>query len=62
MPRVRPEDYLDYEDEDSLDIQDDDPTDNRGRRVQPKQVPRQDRDWEETRKRLQRRKGFRDND
>ena len=61
MPRVRPEDYLDFDDEDSLDIQDDPQTDRRGRPVQPRQVPKQDRDWEETRRRLQRRR-FRDDD
>ena len=62
MPRVRPEDYLDYDDEDSLDIQDDLPTDRRGRPVQPRQVPREDRDWEEARKRAQQRRRIRDAD
>ncbi len=62
MPRIRPDDYLDYDDEDSLDIQEDEPTDKRGRRVQPKQIPKQDRDWEEARRALIHRKYGRDRD
>lgn len=63
MPRIRVEDYEDFDNENEFDIDDDDPQDRAGRRVYPKHPPKQDRDWEETRKRLQdRRRNYRDQD
>lgn len=62
MPRIRVEDYEDFEDAMELDIDDDDPRDRAGRKVQPKHIPRQDKDWEENRKALIQRKYGRDRD
>ena len=56
MPRINPDEYLDYEDEGSLDIQDDDPVSTRGRPAPPVKPTRQDLDWEERRRELQRNK------
>ena len=50
MPRVRVEDYEDFEDDD-LNIEDDEPRDRRGQKV-PVKTPKQDRDWEESRKEM----------
>lgn len=61
MPRIRVEDYEDFEDDLELNIEEDEPTDRAGRRVQPKHPPKQDRDWEENRKRMQqKRRNLRD--
>ena len=62
MPRVRVEDYEDFADNMELDIQEDDAVDRSGRKVQPKHIPRQDKDWEENRKALIQRKYGRDRD
>lgn len=62
MPRVRVEDYEDFEDDMQIDIQEDDPRDRNGRKVQPKHIPKQDRDWEENRKAMIQRKYGRDRD
>lgn len=52
MPRVRVEDYEDFEDDMEINIEEDDPKDRTGRRIVPKHPPKQDRDWEERRKEL----------
>jgi len=62
VPRVRVEDYEDFADNMELDIQEDDAVDRSGRKVQPKHIPRQDKDWEENRKALIQRKYGRDRD
>ena len=49
MPRINPDDYLEYDDEDSLDIQADEPVTVTGRKPTPKPT-KEDRDWEERRK------------
>ena len=59
MPRVRVEDYEDFEDENEFNIEDDEPRNQRGHTVQAK-TPRSDRNWEETRKELINRKLRRD--
>ena len=51
MPRVRVEDYEDFESDDDLNIEDDEPRNPRGQKIQTK-PPRQDRSWEENRKEL----------
>jgi hypothetical protein len=51
VPRINPDDYLDFDDEDSLDIQNDDPVTVSGRRATPKPT-KEDRDWEDRRKAL----------
>ena len=56
MPRINPEDYLDYDDENSLDIQNDDPVSTHGRPAPAPKPTRQDLDWEERRRELQRNK------
>jgi len=62
VPRVRVEDYEDFEDDNmSLDIQEDDPRDRHGNKIPPR-PPKQDRDWEENRKALIQRKLGRDRD
>lgn len=55
MPRIRPDDYLDFDDEDTLDIQADEPVTTTGRKPAPKPT-RIDLDWEERRKELINRK------
>ena len=62
MPRIRPDDYLDYDDEDSLDIQPDEPVTLTGRKPIPPKPTRIDRDWEENRRALIQRKLGRDRD
>jgi hypothetical protein len=51
VPRINPDDYLDFDNEDSLDIQDDEPVTVSGRKPAPKPT-KEDRDWEERRKAL----------
>lgn len=62
MPRINPDDYLDYEDEDSLDIQDDEPTTLTGRKPSAPRPTRIDRDWEENRRAMIQKKLGRDRD
>jgi len=62
VPRIRPDDYLDYDDEDSLDIQDDEPVTLTGRKPSAPKPTRLDRDWEENRKAMIQRKYGRDRD
>ena len=51
MPRIRVEDYEDFEDDNELNIQDDEPRNLRGTKM-PVRPPKQDKDWEERRKEL----------
>jgi len=62
VPRINPDEYLDYSDEESLEVQDDEPTDRLGRKLNPRQIPREDRVWEENRRQLQQRRRARDAD
>ena len=62
MPRVRVEDFEDFEDDMEIDIKDDDALDRAGRKIIPKQVPKQDKDWEERRKEMIHRKFGRERD
>ncbi len=62
MPRIRVEDYEDFEDNMEINIQEDDAVDRAGRKIIPKQIPKQDRDWEENRKAMIQRKYGRDRD
>ncbi len=62
MPRIRVEDYEDFEDDMEINIQEDDAVDRAGRKIVPKQIPKQDRDWEENRKAMIHRKYGRDRD
>lgn len=56
MPRINPDDYIDYEGDD-LEIQEDEPRTRDGRRPASINRPtRQDMDWEERRRQLQRNK------
>ena len=50
MPRVRPDDYVEFDDENSFEVADDEPVNRRGQRVIPSRIPCEDRDWEESRK------------
>lgn len=59
MPRIRVEDYEDFEDDQNLNIEDDDPPTEQ--RV-PTKPPKQDLDWEERRRRMQRQRGTKDFD
>lgn len=61
MPRIRVEDYEDFEDDMEMNIEDDEPRTRHGQKVIPR-PPKQDRDWEETRKTLIQRKLGRDRD
>ena len=45
-----------------IDIKDDDAIDRAGRKIVPKQIPKQDRDWEEARREMIHRKYGRDRD
>lgn len=56
MPRIRPEEFLDYDEVDNqeLVIEDDEPRDNRGQIIKPKNPMRQEPSWEENRRRFQR--------
>ena len=62
MPRIRVEDYEDFEDDMEINIQDDEAVDRAGRKVVPKQIPKQDKDWEESRREMIHRKYGRDRD
>ena len=62
MPRIRVEDYEDFEDDMEINIQEDDVVDRAGRKIVPKQIPKQDRDWEENRRAMIQRKYGRDRD
>ena len=62
MPRVRVEDFEDFEDDMEINIQDDEAVDRAGRKVVPKQIPKQDKDWEEQRREMIHRKYGRDRD
>lgn len=62
MPRVRVEDFEDFEDDMELDIKDDDALDRAGRKIIPKQLPKQDKDWEEQRREMIHRKFGRERD
>jgi hypothetical protein len=62
VPRVRVEDFEDFEDDMEIDIKDDDAIDRAGRKIVPKQIPKQDRDWEEARREMIHRKYGRDRD
>lgn len=56
MPRIRPDDYLDddYDSDDEFVIGEDQPTNRRGQVIVPKNPERREPDWEENRRRLQR--------
>jgi hypothetical protein len=62
VPRVRVEDFEDFEDDMEINIQDDEAVDRAGRKVVPKQIPKQDKDWEEQRREMIHRKYGRDRD
>jgi len=62
VPRIRVEDYEDFEDDMEINIQEDDVVDRAGRKIVPKQIPKQDRDWEENRRAMIQRKYGRDRD
>ena len=62
MPRVRVEDFEDFEDDMEIDIKDDDVLDRAGRKIIPKQLPKQDKDWEEQRREMIHRKFGRERD
>lgn len=61
MPRIRVEDYEDFEDDMEINIEEDEPRTRRGQKV-PARPPKQDRDWEENRKAMIQRKYGRDRD
>lgn len=62
MPRVNPDQYMDWDDNE-LEIEDDEPITRAGRRVNPKAPPKQDLEWEEQRKaQVQRARRGRDQD
>lgn len=50
MPRVNPDQYMDWDNDDELEILDDEPTTRAGKRVNPKAPPKQDLEWEERRR------------
>jgi hypothetical protein len=56
VPRIRPDDYLDddFDDNQEMIIEDDQPQNHRGQVVVPKNPERREPDWEENRRRLQR--------
>lgn len=57
MPRINPDDYIDHDSDDDLEIQEDEPRTAAGRTPQSINRPtRQDLDWEERRRQLQRNK------
>ena len=62
MPRIRIEDYEDFEDDMETNIEDDEPRNRQGQKIIPPRPPKQDRDWEENRKNLIQRKLGRDRD
>jgi hypothetical protein len=53
VPRVRNSDIDDqqWDDPTELEIEEDDPVDKHGRRISPKKHPKEDKNWEENRKR-----------
>jgi hypothetical protein len=56
MPRIRVEDYDDFDDDQEPNIESDDPKDRLGRKIPAPKPTKQDRDWEEQRRSQQRRR------
>lgn len=63
MPKIDPRLFnMMYEDDEDLDIEDDEPRNRRGDKLPPPKPTKDQREWEENRKRMQYRRNFRDYD